>query len=97
MKINGKQHSIKLKSSLIKFKNYFKQLAVLFKIYADFESVLKRIHSDDRSNNAFYTKKYQEHIPCSFAYKVVCIDDRLNKPVVPCRGNNAVIKFLACV
>ena len=22
------------------------------------------------------------HIPCSFAYKVVCIDDKLSKPVV---------------
>ena len=36
--INGKQ-SVKLKGGLIAFKNYFKQLAVPFKIYADFESL----------------------------------------------------------
>ena len=29
-----------------------------------------------------YTKKYQDHIPCSFSYKVVCIDDRFTKPIV---------------
>ena len=64
-----------------KWFNYFKQLAVLFKIYADFESVLKRIHSDDGSNYASYTKTYQKHIPFSFAYMSVCIDDRFSKPV----------------
>ena len=37
------------------------------KIYADFESVLKGIWKDDRDNNASCTKKYQGHIPCSFA------------------------------
>ena len=74
MKINGKQ-SVKLRSGSIKFKNCFKQLAVQFKIYADFESILKRIHSNDRSNNASYTKIYKAHITWSFAYKVVCIND----------------------
>ena len=38
--INGKQ-SLELKSSSISFKNYFKQLSVPFKIYADFECILK--------------------------------------------------------
>ena len=33
--INGKL-SVKLKSETIKFKNYFKQLPVPFKVYADF-------------------------------------------------------------
>ena len=51
----------------IKFKNYSKQLAVPFKIYDDFESVLKWAQSDDRGSNAFYNKKYQKHIPCNFA------------------------------
>ena len=37
LKINGKQR-VKLRSNSIKFKNYFKQWAVLFKIDADFES-----------------------------------------------------------
>ena len=45
LKINGKQ-SIKLRNGSIKFKNYFKQLALLFKKYADFEFVLKRVRSN---------------------------------------------------
>ena len=62
LKTNGKQ-SIKSRRISSKFKNYYKQLAVPFKIYGDFESILKRIHSDHRSNNASYTKKYKAHIP----------------------------------
>ena len=80
LNINGKQ-SVKLRSDSINLKNYFKQLAVPFKIYADFESILKRIHSNDKNNNPSYTKKYKAHISCRFAYKVVCIDDRFSKPV----------------
>ena len=39
-------------------------------------------------------KKYQDHVPCSFAYKVVCIDDRFSKPIVVFRGENAVYEFI---
>ena len=84
MKINGKQN-VKLKSGSIGLKNHIKQLAVLFKIYADFECNVKGVKSNDK-NNASYTKKYQDHIPCSFAYKVVCIDDKFGKPVVLDKG-----------
>ena len=57
---NGKQ-SVKLKSGSISFKNYFKQLPVPFKIYADFECILKRVKGSDK-NNGSYTEKYQDHI-----------------------------------
>ena len=67
--INGKQ-SVKLKSGSIKFKNQFKQLLVPFKVYTDFECLLKGVQSSDK-NNTSYTEKYQDHIPCSFVYKVV--------------------------
>ena len=39
-------------------------------------------------------KKYQTHIPRRFAYKVVCIDDKVSKPVVLYGGKNAVNKFI---
>ena len=78
--INGKR-SVKLKIGSISFKNYFKQLLVPFKIYADFECILKGVKSTNK-NNGLYTEKYQDHVPCSFAYKVVCIDNRSSKKVV---------------
>ena len=42
LRINGKQ-SVKLEKGIIKFENYFKQIPVPFKIYADFECNLKSV------------------------------------------------------
>ena len=39
-------------------------------------------------------KKYQHHISCSFAYKLVCVDDKLTKPIVAFRGENATYEFI---
>ena len=69
--------NVKLEIGFIEFKNYSRQIPVLFKIYADFECLIKGC--DSRINNECfsYTSKYQNHIPCSFAYKIVCVDDNL--------------------
>ena len=96
--INGKQ-SIKLKSDKIKFKNSFKQLPVPFKICADFECILEKVKSDiiECDSNSSYIRKYQDHIPCSFADKVVCIDNRFSKKVVLHRGKDTVYKFIKSI
>ena len=61
--INGKRN-VKLKSGTIGFKNCFKQMPVPFKIYADFECILKKVESksSEYNSNSSYTKKYQDHI-----------------------------------
>ena len=92
MNINGPQ-SVGLGKESIKFKNYFKQIPVPFKIYADFECNLKSVESYE----GFYSKKYQDHIPCSFAYKLVCVDDKFSKPIVVFRGRNAAFKFIEAI
>ena len=43
--------------------------------------------------NTSCTEKYQNHIPYSFAYKLLCIDDKLNKPVILYRGKNVIYKL----
>ena len=48
LSINGKQ-SVKLEKGIIKFENYFKQIPVPFKIYADFECNLKSVKSYEGS------------------------------------------------
>ena len=73
---------VKVEERIIKFENYFKQWPVPFKIYADFECNLRNVEIYEGS----YTKKYHNHIPCSLAYKFVCIDERFSKPIVVCRG-----------
>ena len=93
--INGKQ-SVKLKSGSISFKNYFKQLPVPFKIYADFECILKGVKGSDK-NNVSSTGKYQDHIPCSFAYKVVCINNKFSKRVVLYKGKNAAYRLIKAI
>ena len=93
--INGKQ-SLKLKSDSIGFKNYFKQSPVPFKIYVDFEYFLKGVKSSDK-NNGSYTEKYQDQIPCSFAYKVVSMDNKFSKRVVLYRGKNAAYRFIKAI
>ena len=42
-------------------------------------------------------KKYHEHVPCSYAYKVVCNDDRFSKPIVVYRGINAADEFIKSI
>ena len=41
--------------------------------------------------------KYQNHIPCSFAYKCVGIDDRFTGPKVVFRGENAAYEFIKTI
>ena len=42
-------------------------------------------------------KKYPEHVPCSYAYKVVCIDDKYSKSIVVYRGVNAANEFIKSI
>ena len=92
LSINGKQ-SVKLEKGIIEFENYFKQIPVPFKIHADFECNLKIVESYEGS----YTKNYQDHVLCSFPYKVVCIDDRFTKPIAVFRGENAAYEFIKAI
>ena len=42
-------------------------------------------------------KKYPEHVPCSYAYKVVCIDDKYSKSTIVYRGVNAAYEFIKSI
>ena len=91
LSINGVQ-SVKLEEGTIEFENYFKQIPVPFKIYADFECNLESTEVYEGS----YTKKYHDHVPCSFAYKVVYIDDRFSEQIVH-TGENAAYEFIKAI
>ena len=92
LSINGKQW-VKLEEGILKFKNYFKEILVPFKIYTDFECNLKKVKCNEDS----YIEKYQDYIPCSFAYKIVCIDDRFTKSTIIYRGENAAYEFVKAI
>ena len=86
-------HSVTLKKGTIEFKNYFKQIPVSFKVYANCEGNLKSVESYEGS----YSKQYQDHILCSLAYKLVCVHDEFTKPKVVFRGKNAAYELLKSI
>ena len=73
LSINGMQ-SVKVEEGIIEFENCFKQLPVPFKILK-FMLILK----DVKIYEGLHMKKYHDLVPCSYAYKIVCFDD---KPIV---------------
>ena len=75
----------------LRFENFRRQLKTPFVIYADFESITKKIIDPSIDSN---TKKYQEHEACGYAYKVVCEDSRYSKPIVHYRGPDPINHFL---
>ena len=92
LSIRGQQ-SINLEKGTIKFKSYFKQLPIPFKICADFECNLRNVECYEGT----YTKKYHEHVPCSYACKVVRIADKYSKPIVVYRDVNAAYEFIKAI
>ena len=94
--INGGQR-VKLEKGFIEFNNFNKMIPAPLKIFADFECLLKEVDSGIHNDCFSYTARYQDHIPCSFAYKLVCVDDKYSKDVVLCRGKNAVYKFIQSI
>ena len=67
------------------------------KIYANFECNLEKNHTNETGNDTSYTEKNQSHIPCSFAYNIVSVDDNLSKPVAFYRVENALYKFIKAI
>ena len=92
MGINGAR-SVRLENGTIEFKNLFKQLLVPFYNLFWFWMYFKQCCKLWR----FLLKKYQDHIPCSFAYKLVCVDDKFSKPIILYRGENAAYKFIEAI
>ena len=89
LSINGAQ-SVRFEKGTIEFKNYFKQIPVSFKAFVDFEYSLEGVESYEGS----YWNKYQDHIPCSFACKRICVDDKFTKPIFVFRDENSAYEFI---
>ena len=85
--------SVDVEEGIVKFENYSNQWSVSFKIYADFGCNLK----DTEIYESFCTKKYHDHVPCSYAFKVVCIDNRFSKPIVVYRDKSVAYEFIKAI
>ena len=74
-------------------------MRVPFKIYAHFECILKKNKKYDKNGNSdsSWSVKMQDHVPCRFGNKVVCIDSRFTKDIVIYRGKYCVDKFVDAI
>ena len=91
------------KDTSCKFTNIQKQLQASFGVYADFESILKPLSNIETTQGVEEEGEppivpYQEHIACSFSYKIICsgIPD-FNKPIVWYREEDAADEFVRVV
>ena len=75
--INGTQ-PVNYESGIIKFKNYEKEVPIIFKIYADTECFLERTNFYEGQ----HTIKYQKHTSNSIGAKFVCVDDRFTSSFI---------------
>ena len=69
---------VKSQKGTTEFKNYFKH---------------KKLWSAE-SYEGCYSKNYQDYVPCSFAYKLVCIDDKSSKSVVVLEAKMLFVNLL---
>ena len=68
--------------TFLHFKSQHKTMDIPFVIYADFESIMRALHSVQQNREKSYTEKKMLHVSVSFCYYVKCsFDDRLSKVV----------------
>jgi hypothetical protein len=85
------------KNDILEFKDYEKTLKVPFVIYADFETINRKLHTcapNPKHSSTTATTKLEV---CGFGYKVVCEDEKYTKPAVIYRGENAGMKMIECL
>ena len=75
------------KGKNVKLKNYERKIKSPFIIYANFECILVPEYNGRQNTEEPYKRKYQKYIARSYAYKLVCADDKLNKSFKTYLGN----------
>ena len=75
------------------FKNYHKQMKAPYVVYADFESLVKKIATCEPDNEKSFTIKTEKQEPCGFSFLIVRSDGQAFGPVTY-RGEDAVYNFL---
>ena len=78
------------KGEYVRLKNFERKIKSRFMIYADFESILVPENNRKQNPNEFYTYKYQKHVACNYGYKLLCVDDKFNKPFKSYLGEDTV-------
>ena len=62
------------------FQNFHKQMKAPYVVYADFECIVKKIHTCEPDNKKSFTVKTEKQEPCGFSYVVVRSDGQTRGP-----------------
>lgn len=92
LELCGDNEAVRIKmpeeGTFLQFKNNHKRMDIPFVIYADFESIMRKLRTVQRNleknptTYGPYTEKKILHIPVSFCYDVMCsFDDKFSKVV----------------
>ena len=65
--------------------------------YADFQSILVPKDNGKQDSNEPCTNNYQKCVACSYGYKLICVDDKLNNAFKLYLGNGAVYNFIISI
>ena len=66
-----------LENKYVSFQSFKRLIKALFITNFNFEFIL--IPLTDNTGFGPNTRKYHDHIVCSYSYKLICVDDRYNK------------------
>ena len=100
--VNGRPTKIDMPEegeNILAFQNYHKQMKAPYVIYADFESLVKKMHGCERDPDKkykSYTEKTEWHEACGYSYIVVRSDGEVTGKKVY-RGEGAVNSFLESI
>ena len=62
--------------------------------YADSESILKPENNGKQNPDKSYVNEYQKHVAYNYGYKLVCVDDKFNKPLKTYLDEDVVYNFI---
>ena len=82
------------KGEYVKFKNYERKIKSQFIIYANFESTLLPQDNGRQNPGESYANRLQNHLACSYSFKLVCVDDKFSKPFKTYLGKKTVYSFI---
>ena len=88
---------IKGYNDILEFKEFEKTLKVPFVIYADFETIVRKIHTCQPNPKSSASIPVTKLEVCGFGYKVVCEDEQYTKPSEIYRGEDAGKKLIECL
>ena len=81
------------KDNILEFNQYMKSSKMSFIIYADIESLIRKIDGCSNNPENFSTTKIGEHIPCGHSISTIWAFDHIENKHTLYRGKDCIKKF----